>query len=255
MAITASATPTFQGCRGRKYSRSAMVQCKELNDTRAGRMVILVYTSARPFLTHDKLVLILFVLSLFRRYACFPKMSSGRPSLTADALVLLRQVIVVLLHALPRRTTSSCSSFFSSLCMCPKVTNKPPLFDRARAISITGRYDKIARDVREKEESLAKARLDLNAELQAAGGVSIAAAPSPRTPLPVAAAGAFSGRAATAGLEPPSPGDGRGVSTPAPLSPGDSVSGRGGPGSVRRDGPWVLESLGLGQQVRGDRHY
>ncbi|CAM9627423.1 unnamed protein product, partial [Laminaria digitata] len=97
-------------------------------------------------------------------------------------------------------------------------------------------YDKIARDVREKEESLAKARLDLNAELQAAGGVSIAAAPSPRTPLP-----------------PPSPGDVRGVSTPAPLSPGDSVSGRGGPGSVRRDGPWVLESLGLGQQHGGAR--
>ena len=132
--------------------------------------------------------------------------------------------------------------------LVPPKTNKPPLFDRGPHSFYCARYDKIAREVREKEESLAKARLDLSAELQAAGGVSAAAAPSPRTPL--APVGAFSGRAA-AGVEPPSSPGGGGVSTPIPLSPGDSVSGRGGSGPVRRDGPWVLDSLGLGQQVKG----
>lgn len=113
------------------------------------------------------------------------------------------------------------------------------------------RYDKIGREVREKEESLAKARLDLNAELQAAGGVSVAAAPSPHTPS--AAGAAFSERAA-AGVESPLSPGGRGALTQIPLSPGDSVSGRGGGSgaAVRRDGPWVLESLGLGHQVRGE---
>ena len=120
------------------------------------------------------------------------------------------------------------------------------------AIGCCFRYDKIGREVREKEESLAKARLDLNAELQAAGGVSVAAAPSPQTPS--AAAAGFSGRAAAGVVPPLSPGGG-GASTPIPLSPGDSVSGRGGGSgaAVRRDGPWVLESLGLGQQVRGNK--
>lgn len=55
--------------------------------------------------------------------------------------------------------------------------------------ALGNRCDKLTREVREKEESLAKARVDLAAELQASGGASI---------VPVGAQTPPSGAAATA---------------------------------------------------------
>lgn len=99
------------------------------------------------------------------------------------------------------------------------------------------RYDKLAREVREKEETLAKARLELDADLGVSGGASILPARTPTPPI----------RSASRSDELPK----RSVSASAadPVS-GDSEIVAGG--GIRRDGPWVLESLGLRHQASSD---
>ncbi|CAN0562564.1 unnamed protein product, partial [Ectocarpus sp. 12 AP-2014] len=81
-------------------------------------------------------------------------------------------------------------------------------------------------------ESLAKARVDLTAELQASGGSSI----GQEQPLPpddsTGARGHSSGTATS-------------------LDPFGEDSSAKGIAGVRRDGPWVLESLGLQQHAGG----
>lgn len=94
----------------------------------------------------------------------------------------------------------------------------------------------------EREEQLAKARVDLSTELQAAGGASIVPEPRPLSPMAASAGTTPTADTSDSG-EPTVSGDaakkGVGLSPP-----------RVGAAGVRRDAPWVLESLGLGQQVR-----
>lgn len=106
------------------------------------------------------------------------------------------------------------------------VSKSRPLFV---ALSWLSRCDKLTREVHEKEESLAKARVDLTAELQASGGSSIGQEQSLPPDNLTGARGHSSGTAPSLDLS------------------GDDSSAKG-TGGVRLDGPWVLESLGL-QQV------
>lgn len=145
-----------------------------------------------------------------------------------------------------------------------------------RPLLLLARYDKIAREVAEKEDNLSKARNDLKAEVQASAGASIVQEPPPPSPSPSRSSPSpsLSPSAATSITEGGSNTLSEGSRTDAqqqsrsraPSSDTtDHASKRGkassdhvadtavfpagGATSVRRDGPWVLESLGLGQQV------
>lgn len=122
--------------------------------------------------------------------------------------------------------------------------------------TVRHRYDKLPREVREKEDILNKTRLDLKAELEAAGGSSSRSTSAPSPPSLF-----FSNSTDNASTSGESTPNGGKMSTPVSssgdLTASDSTTTgvganpppTGTPGGVRRDGPWMLESLGLGHQV------
>lgn len=112
------------------------------------------------------------------------------------------------------------------------------------------RYDKICREVREKEDLLTKIRLELDSEVLASGAsASEYSAPMPSTKTPTAAVSRAIGATVV--------GEGRPGATPMPTSvPTTDSSGADSPAraiaanesdGARRDAPWVLETLGLSQ--------
>lgn len=121
------------------------------------------------------------------------------------------------------------------------------------------RYEKTLRELREKEESLAKARLDLKAELQASeSSTPEFAATISLLGSPTAAVSPDSGLGPA--TRTPDGASSRPTSMPRADVRADADAARGRMGSdvvaadlmgARRDGPWMLETLGL-SQVRRD---